>query len=175
MESGINIASPRANNSRNSSKRDSPSMKYFEQTKPQSPTMFKNIKSPRKTTEKGVKGSIHQYYLWFCSIILFNYHSLKLFSRYTKAAGNTASVFKILLCNCRQSGLKLLHVALQLILDSFDGLGFDSDGKAFDLSKVDVYFVFLELLHDFFVFFNVSHNLFEGKLGVVFLWLNEIE
>lgn len=63
IESGLNIASPRGNNSRNSSKRDSPSMKYFEQVKPQSPTMFKNIKSPRKTTEKGVKGSIHQYYL----------------------------------------------------------------------------------------------------------------
>ena len=77
IESGLNLASPRANNSRNSSKRDSPSMKYFEQMKPQSPTMFKNIKSPRKTTEKGVKGSIHQYYLWFCSIILSNYHFIK--------------------------------------------------------------------------------------------------
>ena len=63
IESGLNLASPRANNaSKSSSKRESPIPKYFEQLKPQSPVM-KSLKSPRKNTAKGTKNTFQQYYL----------------------------------------------------------------------------------------------------------------
>lgn len=62
-EQGYNLASPR-NNSKSSSKRESPIPKYFEQLKPQSPIM-KTLKSPRKNTNTTTKGkNFQQYYLW---------------------------------------------------------------------------------------------------------------
>lgn len=64
IEAGYNLASPR-NNSKNSSKRESPLPKYFEQLKPQSPIM-KNLKSPRKNTatpKPTAKSNFQQYYL----------------------------------------------------------------------------------------------------------------
>ena len=64
IEQGYNLASPRNNASKSSSKRESPLPKYFEQLKPQSPVM-KNIKSPRKNTAtaKSPKNNFQQYYL----------------------------------------------------------------------------------------------------------------
>lgn len=65
IEQGYNLASPRNNASKSSSKRESPLPKYFEQLKPQSPVM-KNIKSPRKNTataKAGPKNNFQQYYL----------------------------------------------------------------------------------------------------------------
>lgn len=64
LEAGYNLASPRNNASKSSSKRESPIPKYFEQLKPQSPVM-KSLKSPRKNTAtaKGTKNNFQQYYL----------------------------------------------------------------------------------------------------------------
>jgi len=59
------LASPRATGgSKSSSKRESPIPKYFEQLKPNSPTI-KNLKSPKKSagTTKLTKTNYHQYYL----------------------------------------------------------------------------------------------------------------
>jgi hypothetical protein len=63
VETGLNLPSPRPGvTSKSSSKRESPTPKYFEQLKPQSPVM-KSIKSPRKSGLKMVKNSLQQHYL----------------------------------------------------------------------------------------------------------------
>ena len=63
VETGLNLPSPRPGvNTKSSSKRESPTPKYFQQLKPQSPVM-KNLKSPKKSGLKMVKNSLQQHYL----------------------------------------------------------------------------------------------------------------
>jgi hypothetical protein len=62
VEAGMNILSPRANNSRSSSRRESPVPRYFDYAKsPQQSTKY--LKSPKKNTGTKTVKNLHQHYL----------------------------------------------------------------------------------------------------------------
>ena len=62
VETGLNIPSPRQN-SRSSSRRESPVPRYFEHVKPPLQST-KHLKSPKRSTvAKGTKNSLQQHYL----------------------------------------------------------------------------------------------------------------